>query len=372
MTADQVVADAPQPSVLMTQSGRSSVPTRFEIRALDPTCDAYWSELASSHPEFTVFHSSAWIRVLSKTYRHKPLVLYWSRNGRPAAALPLLEVVSPLTGRRGVSLPFTDSCKPLFFSGCNPSGIFEDVRTFAQRRSWTHFEIRGRMTNDFPCQPSLTFHGHSLDLRSPANTLFASFAASVRRAIRKAERSGLTVSLSCSEEALREFYRLHERTRRRHGLPPQPFSFFRNIHNEILKPGLGFIAIAKRCSSPVAAAVFLHTQRAAVFKFGASDERYLDLRPNNLVMWHGIRHLAENGLEKLHLGRTSVPNEGLRRFKLGWGATEDPIEYFRFDTRTNDWTGGRDRTSGFHNALLKRLPLIANRLLGAAIYPHLD
>ena len=46
-------------------------------------------------------------------------------------------------------------------------------------------------------------------------------------------------------------------------------------------------------------------------------------------------------------------NEGLRRFKLGWGAVEEPIEYFRFDMRNNDWTASRDRTSGFHNGLLE-------------------
>ena len=126
---------------------------RFEVSALDPTCDPYWDKLAASHPEFTVFHSSAWMRVLSKTYRHKPLVLCWSHNGEPAAALPILEVASPLTGRRGVSLPFTDFCEPLFFSDCEPRIIFQDVRAFAERRGWKHFEIRGRLTHDFLADP---------------------------------------------------------------------------------------------------------------------------------------------------------------------------------------------------------------------------
>jgi hypothetical protein len=312
------------------------------------------------------------MRVLSKTYRHKPLVLCWSHKGKPAVALPILEVASPLTGRRGVSLPFSDFCEPLLFSKCDSGIIFKDVRAFAERRSWKHFEIRGRLTNEFPRGSSFTFHRHSVDLGSRPETLFDNFAAPVRRAIRKAERSGLTVSLSASEGAMHGFYRLHEGTRRRHGLPPQPFSFFRNIHREIIQPGRGSILLAQYGSKCVAAAVFFYTEKNAVFKFGASDERYQDLRPNNLVMWHGIRHFAGNGIEKLHLGRTSLHDEGLRRFKLGWGATEEPLEYFRFDMRTNDWTASRDRTSGFHNTVFSRLPLALNRLIGAAIYPHLD
>jgi hypothetical protein len=372
MTPVQVVTDVSRSSEIVAQSTRSYARTRFEVRALDPTSDSRWDELASSHPDFTVFHSSAWIRVLHKTYGHKALVLIWSQNGEVATALPLLEVASPLTGRRGVSLPFADFCAPLFFSDCDPKVIFEDVRAFAQRRGWKHFEIRGRLTANFPHRPSLTFHGHSLDLCLSAETLFDNFAPSVRRAIRKAERSGLTVNLSTSEGAMREFYRLHVSTRSRHGLPPQPFSFFRHIHREIIEAGLGLIVLAKLRSNPVAAAVFLHTETNAVFKFGASDERYRDLRSNNLVMWHAIRYLAENGIEALHLGRTSPSNEGLRRFKLSWGARERPIEYFRFDLVANHWTTSRDRTWGLHNAVFSRLPLILNRLVGTAIYPHLD
>ena len=372
MTTDQIVSDAPQSSEIVAQSCPSYTRERFEVSALDPTCDPYWDKLAASHSDFTVFHSSAWMRVLSKTYRHNPLVLCWSHNGELVAALPLLEVATPFTGRRGVSLPFTDFCQPLFFSDCDPGIIFEDVRTFAQRRNWNHFEIRGRLTNEFPRRSSFTFHGHSLDLGNRAETLFDKFAAPVRRAIRKAERSGLSVKLSALEGSMHDFYRLHQRTRRRHALPPQPFSFFRNIYREMIEPGWGFIVLAQHHSKSIAAAVFLHTQRNAVFKFGASDERYQDLRPNDLVMWSAIRHLVQNDLETLHLGRTSRHNEGLRRFKLAWGATEKPLEYFRFDMRTNDWTVSRDRTAGFHNALFARLPLILNRVIGRIVYPHLD
>jgi GNAT acetyltransferase-like protein len=372
MTTAQILSEALQPGRTVTQSGPLSPPERFEVSALDPTLDYRWDELVGSHSDFTVFHSSAWMRVLSKTYHHKALVLYWCRNGELAAALPLLEVASPITGRRGVSLPFTDFCQPLFFADCDPRMVFEDVRTFAQTRGWKHFEIRGHLTDTFPCQSSITFHGHSLDLRRRAETLFDNFAESVRRAIRKADRSGLTVNLSTSEGALRDFYQLHERTRRRHGLPPQPFSFFKNIQTEIIERRLGFTVLAMKASTPIAAAVFFHTERNAVFKFGASEERYQHFRANNLVIWHAIRHLAENGIEALHLGRTSPSNEGLRRFKLSWGASERPIEYFRFDLLANHWTASRDRTCGLHNAVFSRLPLILNRLVGTAIYPHLD
>ena len=187
--------------------------------------------------------------------------------------------------------------------------------------------------------------------------------------------------MSGSEEDVGAFYRLHVRTRRRHGLPPQPFSFFRNIHRHVIKPGLGFVALAHSASRPIAGAVFFSLGRNAIYKFGASDERYQDSRPNNLVIWHAIQKLAAARAETLHLGRTSLRNEGLRRFKLGWGTIERPLEYFRFDVTSNCWTPAKDNASGIHNALFKRLPLIAESAdwrsclssfgLGSAVTPHL-
>jgi CelD/BcsL family acetyltransferase involved in cellulose biosynthesis len=372
MTFDQLVTEAPESGEINAQLNRSSAREALEIDVLDPTGDPSWDRLATSHPRFTFFHSSAWMRVLCKTYGHKPLALYCHRHGETKALLPLLEVASRFTGRRGVSLPFSDSCEPLYFGDFDPSILFEELRTLARERAWKHFEIRGRLAPNLPPRPSIAFHGHSLDLRSGAETLFEAFASPVRRAIRKAERSGLTVRFNASEEALREFYRLHIHTRRQHGLPPQPLSFFENIYDEVIKPGLGFLVLARSASHTVAAAVYFHMGRVAVYKFGASDARYQDLRPNNLVMWHAIQYLAQNGFETLHLGRTSRQNEGLRRFKLAWGAVEQPINYSRFDIRSNYWTTKTDTCVGIHNALFTRLPLILNRLIGTILYPHLD
>jgi hypothetical protein len=74
----------------------------------------------------------------------------------------------------------------------------------------------------------------------------------------------------------------------------------------------------------------------------------------------------------LHFGRTSPDNDGLRRFKAGWGALEEAIEYFRFDTVTEAWNSAGASGSGFHSKVFRRLPLALNRLAGAVIYPHLD
>jgi lipid II:glycine glycyltransferase (peptidoglycan interpeptide bridge formation enzyme) len=177
--------------------------------------------------------------------------------------------------------------------------------------------------------------------------------------------------VSTTREALREFYQLHRRTRRRHGLPPQPFRFFQNIYDEIIGREGGFVVLARRGSRSIAAAVFFEFNGNAVYKFGASDESQQVVRANNLVMWEAIKRLADRGCRTLHFGRTELGNEGLRRFKQGWGAIEEVIPYFRFYGLTRPRPAEK-KPSAFHTALFRSMPLPINGLAGALIYPHLD
>jgi len=242
-----------------------------------------------------------------------------------------------------------------------------------RKRKWRYLELRGGREN-FPASimAAEKYYGHRLDLTIGTENVFARFKDSVRRAIRKAEKSGLIVEVARTRKAMLDFYRLHVRTRRRHGLPPQPLSFFLNIDEEIMKADLGFLVLAKSRTSPIAAAVFFYSGQAALFKFGASDERSHEFRGNNLVIWEGIKQLCEKGLKTLHFGRTSIGNDGLQRFKLSWGTDEEIIEYFRFAFGAHMWLNSRRNGSKFQRQLFRKLPLAVNRLAGALIYPHLD
>ena len=93
-----------------------------------------------------------------------------------------------------------------------------------------------------------------------------------------------------------QFVALHGMTRRRHGLPPQPASFFRNIERELIATGAGFVVTAETGGRAAAAAVFLHSGTAGIYKFSASDRSCWELRPNNLVVWEGICALVREGV----------------------------------------------------------------------------
>ena len=344
----------------------------LQMRILDPLHNPGWDVVVALHRDAGCFHTSAWAKVLHQTYNHHPFYLQFSRGRRLVALIPLMEVRSPFTGRRGVCLPFSDACEPLIFDPEAVGLVRDRLIRFARERRWKHVEMRGGKSFQPASSSVAKFYGHTLDLRRRVDELADRFDSSVRSAIRKAERSNVSVLVGRNRQTLIDFYRLHVQTRRRHGLPPQPLFFFLNIYEHIIKPGLGFTVLAQRESRTIAAAIFFRFGKNALYKYGASDKRLQEFRANNLVMWHGIQFLARNSAKKLHFGRTACENDGLRRFKLSWDTEEEIINYYRVGPSGRQCSIPAHHGSGFHKRIFGRLPLAFNRLAGSMIYPHLD
>jgi hypothetical protein len=337
---------------------------------LNPLEHPDWDAALARRPDFSFFHGAAWTRVLVETYGFTPL---WQAGTGPAERpplLPLMEADSWLRGRRAIALPFTDECPPLCEAqeDCRP--LFQAAKELGRARGWKTIEVRGGR-DDFPEAPaSLAYHGHSLSLGADEAKLFERMDGPARQAVRKAEKDGVTVELSATEDATRAFYRLQCLTRKRHGLPPQPLDFFLNIWRFVLSQNQGIVALARWQDQVVAGAVYFFLAGRAVYKFGASDLRWQQLRPNNVVMWEAMKWLAHRGVTTLSLGKTALNNDGLRRFKLRLGAVEKRIEYVKFDLRRNHFIVEQDGIEGWHNRVFRRLPVFAARRAGELLYKH--
>ena len=338
---------------------------------IDPLQRPNWDALVEAHPRSTIFHGIGWARVLNETYGHVPMYVCRFDGDHLAQSLPLMEVASRWTGRRGVSLPFTDACAPLCGQSADGRNLYREAMDLGRQRRWKYLECRNYDPAWEGCAPSLEFYGHVIDLGIGADRLFNGLDGAVRRGVRKAEAGGLKVEFSADKESVRTFYKLHCGTRRRHGLPPQPFRFFENIQRHILGKGRGFVATARMGSQPAAAGVFFYHGGEGLYKYGASDYGLQHHRPNNLMMWAAMRRCAEEGLSTLNLGRTSLSNEGLRRFKLGLGAVEKKLQYAKYDFSSKQFVVDVDQVEGWFNRVFSRLPLPVLRLAGAALYPHL-
>ena len=340
------------------------------MEVVDPTGIPGWDDRLAPHPEATVFHTAAWARVLSDTYGYLPSYFTAHHEDQLVPLLPFMEIRSWLTGKRGVSLPFTDECAPLWPDGNGCGSAIDHVIDFAGSRGWRTLEFRGRVRGmgNFPV--ALEYLSHVLDLAETEEALFSRYSPNVQRNIRKAEKAGIEVENNRTAAGVREFYRLNCLTRRDHGLPPQPVLFFENIRKHILEKDLGTLLLARYRGKAIAGAVFLHFGRKAIYKYGASDRRHLDLRANNLVFQEGIRTLCRRGCKTLSFGRTDLAHEGLRRFKLSWGSRETRLQYFRFDVRSKSWLTRQKARFSPWEGVISKMPIPVLRLVGDIAYRH--
>lgn len=344
----------------------------FGIGVVNPLEIADWDQRVGCLPGSGFFHRSAWARVLKESYGYSPSYLVLNDSEGLKAALPLMEVDSWLTGKRGVALPFTDRCEPLALTSGAAGQLFNAAIELGIQRSWKYLEYCGgrQFLSEQPA--STVFYGHQLDLRGGKEALLFRFNGAIRRAIKKAGRQdGLKIEFARDVAATEAFYRLHCLTRKRHGLPPQPFQFFANIQRYVLAEGHGWIGLATQGETPVAGAVYFHSGRDALYKYGASDESRLDLRANQQVMWEAICRYAAEGYESLDFGRTSLSNEGLRQYKLNWGTIEKRLEYFRYDLRSRKYVATSDNSTGTHALLFRYLPMPFLKCFGRIIYKHI-
>jgi hypothetical protein len=376
-----------------------------EAGAVDPSGEKDWDELLCQTPGSSFFHTSAWADVLGEAYHYKPLYFTVQKEDAFEALLPVMEVDSFLTGKRGVSLPFTDYCEPIASDAAQFRELFDAAVALGKKRRWRYLELRGGEAFFDKTEPSEWHYVHTLDLgktgtdafsdatraettetatdqfsdsaRTETGTiktgtdLFSRFSDATRRNTRKAEKQNLDISTSTSPEALQAFCRLNALTRRLHGLPPQPRRFFQCVQDRILSRNMGFIVMASLRGAAVAANVYFTFGDRILYKYGASDRAFQHLRASNLVMWKAIQWGSDHGYRTLCLGRTEPGNDGLRQFKMGWGAEETVIRYYRYDLRKEAFIQTPQTVRPLHKKIFGKLPIPVLNALGSILYRHM-
>lgn len=342
----------------------------MDIQFIDPINLPSWDEGIRRFPQASFFHATAWAKVLSESYGYRPAYLTLMQAGEMTALFPVMEVTSFLTGKRGVSLPFTDYCEALTPNREVSRVLLDVLKGEGRKRGWQYIELRGGSDYLGDAPAHAFFYTHKLDLLPGTAQMFKNFRDSTRRNIKKAEKAGLHVQFESTLDALKEFYRLNCLTRREHGLPPQPWAFFENVFKHIILPGHGLVANVIHESKVIASNVYFRFGEEVIYKYGASDKRYQNLRANNLLMWEAIKRYSEDGCSQLCFGRTEPWNEGLRQFKTGWGAREQILHYYRYDLAKSAYVSLEQRMNGLATRLFSIMPIPLLKIMGRHLYRH--
>ncbi len=348
-----------------------------QLFKLHPLADSRWQAFVERHDASSVFHTTAWLRALHLTYGFEPVVYaQTSPGGDLLDGIPFCRVNSWLTGKRLVSLPFSDHCRPLVTGwhvvGNLVGGLAQAVATEDLR--YVELRLPGATeTGHSVFQSALPYILHVLDLTPGLGTLFQKFhKSSTQRRIRRAERSGLLYREGRSEALLESFYYLLVLTRRRHRIPPQPKTWFRNLIGCFGKALQ--IRVASLDGRPVAAILTLRHRDTLVYKYGCSDPHHRSLGGTHFLFWRAIQEAKRDGLRFFDLGRSAADHQGLITFKDRWGATRIPLTYVRVVNAkyasANYQTGAHGWGRHLAGQALSYLPACMLDWLARAIYRH--
>ena len=338
------------------------------LETVDPLSDPRWAKLVSTAPSALVFHHPIWLRLIQHHYGCSlGAWVVTALDGRLECGLPFALMRSRLAGTRLVALPYSDSCPLVVAQGSSVDpGAFSRGLAHESVRRGLDLEVRATFPGGHGAHIGRTFLEHRLALEFDVAAVERKFARGHRRGITKAIRQGVVVERRTDEDALRRFYPLHLATRRRQGLPTPSKRFILDL-SQLFDAGLGFVMLARQHGRDIAGAVFLTTGATLMYQLGASDVRFLRSNPNNLLLREAIRWGCETGHQTLHFGRTDLDNEGLRRFKRGWGTDESTLHCCRFGSPIQTSSG---RSRKVLSRAISGGPPILGRLVGAAYYRH--
>jgi FemAB-related protein (PEP-CTERM system-associated) len=323
-------------------------------------------------------YQPAWLELISRLYGYDITTLTTTNaSGQITGFLPLCLVRSPLTGKRLVSLPFSDHCPLIAEDDANAQELLEQALRLTREQKARYLELR---TGDHPLlagrsdlAASNLYARWLLPLQADPDALWAGLRKPVQRQIKKAQSAGVTVRPAKGREEMGHFYRLHLQTRsKKHGMPTQPQRFFFDLWDAFAASGTLQLLLAEHEGAVIASMILLAAGSTVRYAYGASDERALALAPNNLLMWQAITWGGTHGYQMLDMGRTARDNEGLMEFKRRWGATMEPLTYYYHPQMAGlATTSEQSRKYRLLTSTWRRLPLPVAGTLGGYLYKHL-
>jgi len=324
------------------------------------------------------YHSQLWLDLITKLYGYSPISLTTrDGTGQITGMLPLCCLQSSLTGRRLVALPFSDYCPLLAADDASANDLIDQAIRLAQELRAKYLELRSGVNNLLSKRSDLAegnlYVRWLMPLTADPDAVWAGLRKPIQLQIKKSQKLGVEICAAQSREDMAKYYQLHLQTRsKKHGMPAQPQHFFFELWDKFAKDGVMQLLLAKYQEITIAGIVLIASGTTIRYAYGASQQDYLHLAPNNLLLWTAIKRGCEQGYQTFDLGRTACENQGLMEFKRRWGAIMEPLPYYYYPHMVGLATTSESSWKfRLLTACWKRLPSPVARALGGYLYKHL-
>lgn len=294
----------------------------YTLAPLTPQNRDDWDSVIKQCSHTTVFQSGAWRDVLAGSFKQlDPVYLLIKQADSVIGGLPAF-VFQPIPGiRLWNSMPWNLFGGPQIIDSAqvNPKDVISTIETYLEtlsaERGWCELNWTLSPTDSIKYGDSLTEAGyerterftHLLKTSPDIDTLWNAYNKRVRGAIRKAQKSGVEVNNTDTDEDLSTFYDMYLMTLKRLGGTPKP----QTLMKMLLQNGIAKLAIAKYQGSIIAGLLYLYYNRTVTLWCEASLPDYLQYRPNNAIFHHIITWACAHGYEWVDFGASPPESSGL-------------------------------------------------------------
>lgn len=315
----------------------------FSLRVIDPANDPLWRTLVDSCPAAGLFHSPPWIRSVAEGYGFQIRSLVAIGSDDVLAGGVAFCELDDFAGPRLVGVPFGDTCDPLLLS----ASAWPVLLTALQSKG---LPVNFRCLDDklVGATPGIQIvkkaRWHRIPIDAPIEEVWRRLSPETKRAIRKSERSRLDVRALSGAADRGRFHQLHVALRKsKYRLLAQPQRFLEALEHRFREIEGWHSLGAFVDSRMIAATIYLRWRDTLYYKFNASDRENLRLRPNNRLVWEGIKVARALGCRYLDLGPSDDDQPGLIHFKRSFGAEEHELTFLRWSPE--GWEPSHERRS---------------------------
>jgi serine/alanine adding enzyme len=330
----------------------------MELRVFDPP-GKEWDEFASRYTDL-IFYQSVWSQLLKKGLGGQPLYFYLREGGEIVAGLPgvllnfkifkilyasipyghliggksyyptFLELLEKQFKRKGIDQvrmtesPFSESYPPESFKPISAKCSLLDLRGFDKEKIWEGYK------------------------------------KNIRRDVRKAQKSGITIHCGESEKDIDTFYKLYLASMERNrAMAKYSLQWFEAIYEIVTQKGLGAVLIAKLHDVAIAGVVLIYSPSSTHYFHNGSQYEFLKFCPNELLVHFSLEKAIEKGNSIFDFMGSDPDDLSLLRFKEKWGSQSKDVytyvkDYHPF--RSKIWElGKRIGSSRLGSAFLRRL-----------------
>ncbi len=301
----------------------------LKLTRIEP--DAAEWERMDALPDRVVFQTREWLDFVARTQRARPVVAAVLDDGEPVGYFTGL-----LIRRFGVPIlgsPFpgwtTDSMGFNLAAGVNRRDAAAALADFAfGPLRCVHLELKDRHLAaadldglGYERSDTMTYE---VDLSGAESEVFGRMASACRRAVRKAEKGGVTVEICTDPSFADEYYSQLTGVFARQGLvPTYDVDRVRQLIGCLQPAGrLLLLRALAPDGRPIATAIFPAFNRTAYFWGGASLRDDQHFRPNEMLFWFAMRYWRERGMTVLDMG-------GAGDYKRRYGGQELWLPWFR-------------------------------------------